>query len=357
MDEYWMYVGTYTKTASKGIYSFRFQPSTGRIFPVGLSAEAVNPSFLAVHPNNRFLYAVNEVSNYEGKNGYVSAFSVNPKTGQLAFLNKMSSGGSDPCHLAVDKSGQWLVVANYSSGSVSVLAIEADGKLGKSSAFLQHSGSSVNPRRQAGPHAHSVTLSPDNRFLLVSDLGLDETMTYCFDAAQGTLKPNDPLFIKTSPGSGPRHLAFDPAGRFVYQINELNSTLTSFAYDPDHGILKEIQTVSTLPAGFSGFSTTAEVSVHPNGRFVYGSNRGHDSIAVFSIDTKGMMVPLESVSTWGKTPRHFALDPAGNYLVAANQDSDNVVLFRVDGKTGALVSTGTVLQMAMPVCVVFVPKK
>jgi 6-phosphogluconolactonase len=196
MDEYWMYVGTYTKTLSKGIYSFHFQPSTSRIFSVGLAAEAVNPSFLAVHPKNRFLYAVNEVSNYEGKNGYVSAFSVNPKTGQLTFLNKMSSGGSDPCHIAIDHSGKWAIVANYSSGSVSVLAIEADGKLGKSSAFVQHSGSSVNPGRQAGPHAHSATLSPDNRFLLVSDLGLDETMTYRFDAVHGTLQPNVPLFVK-----------------------------------------------------------------------------------------------------------------------------------------------------------------
>jgi 6-phosphogluconolactonase len=356
MDECWMYVGTYTRTASKGIYAFRFQPSTGRIFPVGLAAEAVNPSFLAMHPNHRFLYAVTEVSNYEGKNGYVSAFSINPKSGQLAFLNQTSSGGSDPCHIAIDQSGKWALVANYSSGSVSVLAIEADGRLGKASAFVQHSGSSVNPGRQVGPHAHSVVMSPDNRFLLVSDLGLDETRTYRFDAAHGTLQPNDPLFIKTSPGAGPRHLAFDPAGRFAYQINELNSTLTSFAYDPDHGILKEIQTVSTLPAEFSGFSTTAEVSVHPNGRFIYGSNRGHDSIAVFSIDTKGMMVRLENASTRGKTPRHFALDRAGSFLVAANQDSDSLILFKI-GKTGTLTPTGTAIQVPMPVCVVFVPRE
>ena len=282
-----MYVGTYTKTASKGIYAFRFQPSTGRIFPVGLGAEAVNPSFLAVHPNHRFLYAVNEVSNYEGKNGYVSAFSVNPKTGQLTFLNKVSSGGSDPCHLAVDKSGQWLVVANYSSGSVSVLPIKADGRLGKASAFVQHSGSSVDPRRQEGPHAHCIVLSPDNRFVLVSDLGLDKVMIYRFDSTRGALEPNDPPFVKVSPGPDRGIWRFIRSVGLAYQINELNSTVTSFAYDPDHGSLKEIQTVITLPPGFSGFSTTAEVSVHPDGRFVYGSNRGHDSIAVFAIDDKG----------------------------------------------------------------------
>lgn len=356
MNEYWMYVGTYTKTASRGIYAFRFQPSTGRIFPVGLAAEAVNPSFLAVHPNNRFLYAVNEVSNYEGKNGYVSAFSINPRTGQLTFLNQTSTGGSDPCHITIDQSGKWVLVANYSSGSVSVLAIESDGKLGRSSAFVQHSGSSVNPRRQEGPHAHSVVRSPDNRYLLVSDLGLDKVMIYRFDSTRGVLEPNDPPFVPVSPGSGPRHLAFHLLGRLAFQINELNSTVTSFAYDPDHGILKEIQTVSTLPAGFSGFSTTAEVSVHPNGRFVYGSNRGHDSIAVFSIDTKGMLVPLENASTQGKTPRHFALDPTGSYLVAANQDSNNLVLFKI-GQTGTLALAGTTLQVPMPVCAVFVPRE
>jgi 6-phosphogluconolactonase len=356
MDEYWMYVGTYTRVSSKGIYAFRFQPSTGRVFPIRLAAETVNPSFLAAHPNHRFLYAVSEVSNYEGKNGYVSALSIDLKTGHLTLLNKVSTGGSDPCHLAVDKSGEWLVVANYSSGSVSVLPIEADGKLGRVSAFMQHSGSSVDPRRQAGPHAHSVTLSPDNRFLLVSDLGLDKTMAYRFDAAHGTLQPNDPLFIRSSPGSGPRHLAFDPAGRFVYQINELNSTLTSFAYDPDHGILKELRTVSTLPAEFSGFSTTAEVAIHPGGKFVYGSNRGHDSITVFAVGDMGIVKPVGFASTHGKTPRHFAVDPTGNYLVAANQDSDNLVLFKIS-KTGMLAPTGTVLQVPMPVCVVFVPKK
>jgi 6-phosphogluconolactonase len=354
--EYLVFAGTYTGGASKGIYAHRFDPSTGRTVSLGLAAETTNPSFLAVHPNRQFLYAVNEVSNYEGNSGYVSAFSIDLKTGQLTLLNKESSGGGSPCHLAIDRSAKWLMVANYGSGSVSLFPIEQDGKLGKPSMLIRHRGSSVDPRRQAGPHAHSVNLSPDNRFLLVSDLGLDKTMIYRLDADKGVLKANNPPFADLRPGSGPRHLSFHPNGRFVYQINELNSTLSVFAYDSAQGSLREIETLSTLPRGFSDASSTAEVEVHPSGRFVYGSNRGHDSIAVFAVKgRKGTLEPVEHVSTHGKTPRHFAIDPTGEYLFAANQNSGEVALFRIQRKTGRLSFAGTVLQIPTPVCVVFVP--
>jgi 6-phosphogluconolactonase len=351
--EFTIYVGSYTagKSNSKGIFSYRFQPATGKIIPLGLTAETTNPSFLAVHPNSRFLYAANEVSD-----GYISAFSIDRGTAKLGFINKVSSLGDSPCHIAIDKTGKWLFAANYMSGSVSVFPVREDGSLGKSTALVRHSGSGVNKKRQEGPHAHSVNLSPDSRFLLVSDLGVDKLFIYRLDAARGVLTANDPPYCKFAPGAGPRHLSFHPNGRLVYQINELNSTLTSLGYDPGQGRLQEIETVSTLPPDFTGSSITAEVEVHPNGKFVYGSNRGHDSIAVFAIgEGKQALTPVEYVPTQGKTPRHFALDPTGKYLFAANQDSDNIVVFRIDQKTGKLSSAGTVLNSPTPVCVVFVP--
>lgn len=355
-DGYLVYTGTYTGGASKGIYAFRFQPSTGKTVSIGLAAESANPSFLAVHPDRRTLYAVNESLVSDGGDGSISAFAIDGKTGRLTFLNKVSSGGRDPCHLTIDQYGRWLLAANYSSGSVSVFPIKDDGRLGAASAFVQHSGSGKDPRRQEGPHAHSVNLSPDGRFLLVSDLGLDKILIYRFDSAKGFLAANDPPFVKLSAGSGPRHISFHPNGRFVYQINELSSTLTAFAYDADGGSLREVETISTLPQGFSGNSTTAEVAVHPDGKFVYGSNRGHDSIAVFAVKgDKCILEPVEYVATRGKTPRHFAIDPTGNYLFAANQNSGEIVVFRIDRATGKLTAAEVVLKVPSPVCVVFVP--
>jgi 6-phosphogluconolactonase len=349
IDESLVYVGTYTKAASKGIYAFRFQPATGQMTPLGLAAETVNPSFLVVHPNKRFLYAVNEI-----ENGRISAFSINEKTGMLKLLNTSSSGGSNPCHIAIDSSGKWLMAANYSSGSVSVLPIDENGRLGKASAVIQHSGSGKDPYRQEGPHAHSVNLSPDNRYLLVPDLGLDKVMIYRLNVEKGTLEASDPASIKLVPGAGPRHLSFHPNGQFAYLINELNSTLAVFAFDADRGRLKEIEMISTLPVEFRGINITAEIAVHPNSGFVYGSNRGHDSIVAFAMrGDKGILEPVEYVSTQGKTPRHFAIDPAGLYLFAANQDSNTVVIFRIDPATGKLTPSGTILSVPMPVCVVF----
>lgn len=350
-----MYVGTYTRGASKGIYAYHFDSSMGKTTPIGLVAETENPSFLAIHPNRRFLYAANEISMYQGQPaGSVSAFAIDPATHALKLLNRVSSRGSGPCHVAVDKTGKWLFVANYNSGSVAAFPIHEDGSLGEASAFFQHAGSSVNKERQSGPHAHVVALSPDNRFVLVADLGLDRIFSYRIDPSKGGLTPNNPPFVKIDPGSGPRHIAFRPDAKFVYSLSEMLSTVTTFRYDASRGSLKELQTLSTLPKGFSGTSTTAEIVVHPNGRFVYTSNRGDDSIAIFRIDpSHGTLTFVDRTPTQGKTPRNFAIDPSGTFLLAANQDSGSIVTFRIDPGTGRLTPTGDTLEVPSPVCILF----
>jgi 6-phosphogluconolactonase len=352
-----VYVGTYTGGESKGIYAWRFDAGLGVATPLGLVAEAANPSFLAADPTNRYLYAASEISSRGGKReGAVSAFAIDSATGKLALLNQVSSRGAGPAFVTVDRAGGNLLVANYGGGSVAVCPIHSDGRLGEATAFVQHTGSSINPQRQREPHAHSINVSPDNRFAIVADLGLDKLLVYRFDAAKGALTPNDPPFAAVKPGSGPRHFTFHPSGRFAYVINELASTVTAFSYDAARGAFTELQTISTLPKDFAGNSTTAEVQVDPAGRFLYGSNRGHDSIAVFAIDpSKGALTPVEHVPTQGKTPRNFRIDPTGSYLFAANQDSGSVVIFRIDARTGRLAPTGKVLAVASPVCVKFVP--
>jgi len=355
-DQLRVYVGTYTGGASKGIYLFHLDLATGRLQPAGLAAEVVNPTFLAVHPNRQFLYAVGEIGNFAGgKTGAVSAFSVNPDTGKLALLNQQASGGAGPCHLVVDGTGKYVLVANYGGGSVACLPIRADGRLGEATAFIQHQGSSVNRRRQQGPHAHSVNLDAANRFAFVADLGLDKILVYRFDAKSGKLTPNEPPFTSLAPGAGPRHFAFHPNGRYAYAINELNSTVTAFDYRAQGGALEPLQTVSTLPKEFRGRSTTAEVQVHPSGKFLYGSNRGHDSIAIFAVDVNtGKLRLVGHQLTGGKTPRNFGLDPTGAYLLAANQTTDNMVVFRIDAKTGKLQATGPSIPVPAPVCVKFI---
>lgn len=354
-----IYIGTYTGVKSKGIYVSRFNGATGQLAAPELAAATTNPSFVALHPNRRFLYAVSETGMLHGKRtGTVSAFSINAQTGQLALLNQESSGGMGPCHMAVDGAGKCLLVANYGSGSIAALPIQATGALAEPGTIIQHQGSSVNPQRQAGPHAHFITPDPANRFALACDLGLDQVLVYRLDPAKAMLVANNPPFATVQPGAGPRHLAFHPSGRFVFLINEMGSTLTALAYDAKRGALKDLQTVSTLPGTFVGKSTCAGVQVHPSGRFVYGSNRGDDSIAVFGFDPKdGKLTLVEHQPTQGKTPRHFALDPTGQWLLAENQGSDNVVIFRVDGKTGRLSATGQTVTVGSPVCAVFVPVK
>jgi 6-phosphogluconolactonase len=355
--EYFAYVGTYTRGPSKGVYAYRFEPATGKLTSMGLAAETPNPSFLVVHPNGRFLYAANEhePGDGPGKNNNVSAFAIDPKTGKLTFLNKVSSRGEGPCHLSIDKTARTLLVANYNSGSVAALPIQADGRLGEATAFNQHHGSSVDRARQMGPHAHFIQPSPDNRYALTADLGLDQVLVYRLDPTKGSLTPNDPPFATVEPGSGPRHLAFHPTTKWVYVNGEMKSNVTVFAYDAAKGALQSIQTVSTLPSGFSGTSSTAEIQVDRGGRFLYVSNRGHDSVAIFSIDqATGKLTPVAHTSTTGKTPRFFTLDPTGTYLFASNQNSTSTAVFRVNPATGRLTLAQTLTDVAEPVCMVFV---
>jgi 6-phosphogluconolactonase len=349
------YVGTYTGPRSRGVYGFRFDRLTGTAQPLGCVAETRNPSFLAVHPSRKHLYAVNEVSDFQqdaSQGGAVAAFRIHPDTGALTLLNQRSSGGAGPCHLNVDRTGRHVLVANYGGGSVAVLPVLEDGALGPATAVVRHTGSSVNPRRQREPHAHSVNLSPDNRFALVADLGTDRVMIYRFDAERGTLVAHEPPFMALPPGSGPRHLAFHPDGRMVCVVNELLSTVAVFDYAAQ-GVLTPRQTVATLPGTFQGENTTAEVVVHPAGRFVYASNRGHDSLATFAIGADGRLQPSGHTPSGGRTPRNFALDPSG-YLWAANQGSDSVQIFRVEPATGVLTPTGEPIQVGSPVCIRFV---
>ncbi len=347
-----VYFGTYTSGngPSKGIYRSVLDLETGKLAPPALAAEARNPSFIEIHPNGKLLYAVSE----GGGVGTVSAYAIDAATGNLRFLNQQPSGGSGPCHVNLDHTGKNALVANYGSGSASVIPIKADGTLAAPTAVVQHEGSSANPNRQKGPHAHSINVSPDNRFVFVADLGIDKIMIYRLDAEKGTVVPNDPPFAKLAPGSGPRHFAFHANGKFAYVINELACTVAAFAYEPASGILSEIQTIPTLPAGFDGSSSCAEVRVHPRGKFLYGSNRGHDSIAVYRIDpAKGTLTFVEFETADIKTPRNFNIDPTGTFCLVANQGSDSVVVFRIDPQTGALEPTGHKISIGRPVCIRF----
>ncbi len=351
----WVYIGTYTGGKSQGIYVSRLNPTTGALTPVEVAAEIKNPSFLAIHPNQKFVYAVSEVSDSGGKpTGGVSAFAVDSATGKLKLLNQQSSQGAGPCHLVIDRAGKNALVANYGGGSCAVLPIGDDGRLAEATAAIQHKGKSVDAGRQEGPHAHSINLDPSNRFAFVADLGLDQILIYRFDATKGSLTANDPPFAPVAGGSGPRHFAIHPSGKSAYVINEMANTVTVFALDATRGSLQELQTITTLPPDFKGKSFTAEVVVHPSGKFVYGSNRGHDSLAIFAVDqSTGKLTSRGNQSTGGKTPRNFAIDPTGKWLLAENQDSGTIVVFRVDEETGALTQMGQALEVPMPVCVRF----
>ena len=353
---YLAFVGTYTnKTDSKGIYAFDFDAASGKLTPNGLAAETPDPSWVVVHPNGKFAYAANEA----GKHSTITAFSVDSNTAKLTQLNQLPALGADPCHLSFDKSGKYLFAANYSSGNVVVFPILPDGKLGEHTANVKDAGTlGPNKERREGPHAHWVQASPDNRFVFVSDLGLDEILSYRFDAAKGTLSPNDPPGAKLAPAAGPRHVAFSPDGKFVYVVSELNSTVTAFSYDIPHGSFRDLQVVSTLPGGFHGRNDTAEITVHPSGKWLFASNRGHDTIAVFSIDpATGKLQPAGDFPTGGKEPRHFAMDPSGHFLLAENQNSNSLVVFRIDLATGALTPTGETAAVSSPVCLAFLPTR
>src|SRR3984957_3560055 len=358
--QYFAFVGTYTsKTDSKGIYSFHFDSGNGQLTAMAVAATTQDPSFLTVAPNEKYLYAVNELGEFDGKkSGAVTSYSLNPKSGKLSQLNKVPSGGADPCYVSFDGAGKYLLVANYSGGSVSTFPVASDGHMEPASAFVQHSGSGPNKERQEGPHAHFIASSGDNRFVFVVDLGLDEVVVYHFDPASGSLIPNHPPFAKLASGAGPRHLAFHPNGKFAYVLSEVNSTVTAFAYDAQNGSFSTLQTLSTIPKDFKGRNDTAEIVVHPSGKFLYASNRGHDSIVEFAIDpVRGTLTLAGDFSTQGKEPRNFALDPTGKFLLAANQESNNIVVFRIDQSTGALTATGQIAQVPAPVDIVFVSAK
>jgi len=361
-----VFVGTYTEPIlfgtgkilqgkGEGIYVLRLDRESGALEAVDKTTGVANPSYLAFDATRRFLYAVNELKTYEGApTGAVSAFAVDPTSGSLRLLNRRPTHGTDPCHVVVDEAGRHVFVANFMSGSVCVLPVGADGSLGEASDFVAHQGSSIDPARQKGPHAHSVTLDASNRHAFVPDLGLDKLMVYRFDPGRGMLEPHSTPWVKMKPGAGPRHLALHPGGRFAYLVNELDSTVVALAYDRMAATFECVQSVSTLPGDFEGASTCADIHVSPSGDFVYASNRGHDSIAIFRRDPHaGTLRSVGHEPTQGKTPRSFAVEPGGRFLLAANQDSDSIVTFRIDSESGKMRPTGHVANVPTPVCVKF----
>ena len=349
-----LYVGTYTQTGkSDGIYLYAMSPVTGELTRKN-SFKSVNPSFLTIDRTKRFLYAVNEVGDYLGKpSGAVSAFAIDHATLNLRLLNEQATNGADPCHLTIDRKGKTLLVANYTGGSLTALPVRSDGTLGMAIEVKQHEGSSIK-EQQKGPHAHCIILDRSERYALAADLGIDRVMIYRFDSATGKLTPGKQASAELQQGAGPRHLTLHPSGKYLYVINELDSTMSAFKYNAPTGTLVHIETVSTLPSDFSGVSYCADVHVSASGRFLYGSNRGHNSIVVFEIDQRtGKLKLLEHVSTEGNWPRNFTIDPSGRFLLVANQRSDNVVSFSIDPGTGRLKPTGQITEIPVPVCLKF----
>jgi len=352
---YLAFVGTYTnKTESKGIYALQFDVDTGKLAQKGLAAESPDPSWVSVHPNGKFAYAANEA----GKQSTITAFAIDAKAAKLMQLNQVSAQGEDPCHLSFDKTGKYLFAADYSSGTVAVFPIQADGKLGEHTAVVKNAGGlGPNKERQEGPHAHWIEATPNNKFVLVADLGLDRVLVYKFDAKNGTLIANDPPAIRLAAGAGPRHVALAPNGKFLYVVSELNSTITAYSFDVETGASREIQVVPTLPSDYHGRNDTAEIAVHPTGKWLFASNRGHDSIAVFEIERNdGNLHPAGIFPTGGKEPRHFAIDPSGHYLLAENQNTNNITVFRIDYHTGGLTHVAGVDGIPSPVCIAFLAR-
>jgi 6-phosphogluconolactonase len=351
-----LYIGAYGgRDGSKGISVCDFDSATGKLSNLRLAVEARNPSFLAFHPDKSTLFAVGETANSEGKpGGSVSGYKIDASSGKLTLINSQSTVGAGPCHLCVDPEGKAVLVANYGGGSVASFPIKDGSTLGETASFIQHQGSSANPNRQKAPHAHSINLDKAAKFAFCADLGVDKVFVYKFDAATAKLTPNDPPSVSVAPGSGPRHFAFHPSGKLAYVINELKFTMTAFKYDTDKGTLTEIQTISTLPAGWEGQGGTAEVVVHPNGKFLYGSNRGHDSIAVLNIDEQtGKMTFLGTQGQGVKWPRNFVLDPTGKWLLVGNEQGASITVYEVDPETGELHPTENRIETPKPACLRF----
>jgi len=365
-SHYILYVGTYTGPESKGIYAYSYDAVSGKLTSLGLAAETSNPSFLAVDASRKYLYAVNEGHNYKGENsGGVTAFSIDDrKTGKLTELDEVSSHGADPCYISFDRTGKYALVANYSGGTVAVFPLASDGRTGEASSVVKDAGAlGPNKDRQEAPHAHFIEVSARNRFAYVADLGLDRVLIYKFDAAKGTLSSGEPpaaaadakdFFAATlAPGTGPRHIAFSSDGKFMYVLGELDSTVTVFA-NAANETYRSIQKISALPAGFSGHNNAAEIEIHPSGKFLYTSNRGDDSIAVFTVNrATGKLNFLQRISSGGNAPRHFAIDPTSTRLFVANQDSENIVEYDINTTTGRLKPVGEVGKVASAVCLVF----
>jgi 6-phosphogluconolactonase len=378
--DYWVYFGTYTgfvfmkeglpwgTSHSKGIYVSKFHPATGQLSKPEVAAELVNPAFLAIHPNRRFLYAVTEDPLSRGPNfdhsSYVSAYSIDAATGKLHLINTLTTGGTSTCYLSIDKTGRYLMFANFGSSSVTILRIDEDGSVGQQTAFMKHVGKGKDPAFQSKAHPHSIDVSPDNKYAIVSDLGVDKLFVYKFDDTKGTLSPDQPPFVEAEAGGGPRHFTFDSAGKFGYSLHEMSGFVTVLSWDAAAGSFTKLQDARSLQPDFIGSNDSAEIAIHPNGKFLYESNRrfrgpdmwGPDSIGVFAIDPeKGTLTEVEQVPPTGTMPRNFAIDPTGSYLFAANELTGNVVLFKIDGSTGRLSPTKTELKIDVPVCIVFLP--
>lgn len=350
-----LFVGTYTRgTQSRGVYSYTLDPKTGKLSLLTATGGLDNPGYLALHPSRQLLYATEETGDFgPNKTGSIAALAIEP-SGALRLLNRVTSGGTYPCHLTLDRTGRTLTSANYGDGAITLSPIRSDGSLADPTSTQKPTGKSINPDRQEGPHGHGVYVSATNRYLLAADLGLDKINVYRLDPARGTLTPHDPPSGDLLPGSGPRHLALHPRRPFVYAINEMASTITGFRWDEKTGRLTRLDTVSTLPAGYKGDTSTAEIFFHPSGKFLYGSNRGHDSIAVFAVDDRtGRLSVRDITPSRVATPRGFAIDPTGAYLVAAGQTSNNLAVFRINPQTGKLTPTGPLTDCPAPVCIVF----
>lgn len=347
-----VYVGTYQQhdpSVTKGIFTYTLNPSTGHLSYHCEINDINNPSFLAIDSKQRYLFAVDE--NLDQEKSLVHAYRIDPHSGRLNYLNKQLSFGTLPCYVAVDRTDQFVFVANYGSGSVSILPVGENGHLHPASDVHQHRGSGINPERQEGPHAHCAIMDPTNRYLLVADLGIDRVMSYRLNREGKRLIPNETPYLELPPGSGPRHLTFHPNGRFAYVINELNSTVMALGYDENHGTLAIIDGISTLPEDFQGENSCAEICITPSGNFLYGSNRGHDSLAIYSIDQDtGQLSIVSHQTTCGRTPRNFAIDPSGTFLLVANQASNNIVIFRINHNTGLLTFVDHIIDVPTPVC-------
>jgi 6-phosphogluconolactonase len=351
-DQHYLLVGTYTSGKSEGVYVYKFNSQTGEFIHVSTAKNVSNPSYLTVSPDEKYVYAVNENHNEAQNGGEVTSFSFDKKTGILAQLNKQPSAGNDPCYISINKSGKFVLVGNYSSGTASVLPVKKDGSLEPAVSVIKHEGSGVNSERQEGPHVHSTVLSKDNNYVFVSDLGIDKIMIYSFDNKKGKLTPAPTPYVEVEPGAGPRHFEFHPNNKFAYLMEEMTGGISVYAYK-GKGQLDLLQNISALPPDYIGTVGSADIHVSPDGKFLYASNRGEsNTIAIFSINQQsGELTPVGHQSTLGKTPRNFNFDPSGNFLLVANQNSDNIIIFKRDKTTGLLTDTGKKIDVGNPVCI------